>query len=170
MDWVTGNIVLPVLRASFARSKSLLAIGSLRSMCGLLPRKGEIVLSSDTQELESTRMNSTRIIAIDLAKNVFQVCLFDHYGKVLSNKTVRRAGLAKLLAKQSPALVAMEACGGAHHWGRKAQSLGHQVMIIPPKQVTPYRQGQKTDSNDALAIGIAANQADLKTVGVKSLD
>jgi transposase len=43
-------------------------------------------------------------------------------------------------------------------------------VIIPPKQVTPYRQGQKTDGHDALAIGIAARQPKLKTVGVKSLD
>jgi len=115
-------------------------------------------------------MNSTRIIAIDLAKNVFQVCLFDKRGKVVSNKSMRRASLARFLANQPPALVAMEACGGAHHWGRMAQLAGHSVMLIPPRWVTPYRQGQKTDGNDALAIGIAAQQANLKTVGVKSLE
>ena len=115
-------------------------------------------------------MNDTRLIAIDLAKLVFQVCLFDRHGKVVFNRTMRRTALAKFLAKQRRAVVAMEACGGAHHWGRKAQSLGHQVLIIPPRQVTPYRQGQKTDGNDALAIGIAARQAELKAVGVKSLD
>lgn len=115
-------------------------------------------------------MEFTRTIAIDLAKNVFQVCLFDPRGKVLSNKSMRRKALAMLLAKQAPALVAMEACGGAHHWARKARALGHRAMIIPPAQVSPYRQGQKTDGNDALAIGIASGQAKLKTVGVKSLD
>lgn len=115
-------------------------------------------------------MKSTRIIAIDLAKNVFQICLFDRDGRVLSNRSMRRAGLASFLARQAPAVVAMEACGGAHHWGRKAQEAGHQVKIIPPRRVTPYRQGQKTDGNDALAIGIAARQAKLKTVGVKSLE
>lgn len=114
--------------------------------------------------------NSTRVIAIDLAKNVFQVCLFDRQGEVLWNRTMRRAALSAFLAKQQPALVAMEACGGAHYWGRKVQSLGHRVVIIPPKQVSPYRQGQKTDGNDALAIGIAARQTGLKTVGVKSLE
>jgi transposase len=115
-------------------------------------------------------MNSTRIIAIDLAKNVFQVCLLDRHGEVASNKKVRRAALAKLLAKQAPAVVAMEACAGAHHWGRKAEALGHRVMIIPPKRVSPYRQGHKTDGNDALAVGIAAQQAKLKTVGLKGLE
>ena len=115
-------------------------------------------------------MNSTRIIAIDLAKNVFQVSVLSRHGQELSNKAMRRKALAVWLAKQAVSVVAMEACSGAHHWGRKAQSLGHQVMIIPPKQVMPYRQGQKTDGNDALAIGIASRQPKLKTVGVKSLE
>ena len=115
-------------------------------------------------------MNSTRIIAIDLAKNVFQVSVLSRHGQELSNKAMRRKALAVWLAKQAVSVVAMEACSGAHHWGRKAQSLGHQVMIIPPKQVMPYRQGQKTDGNDALAIGIASRQPKLKTVAVKSLE
>lgn len=115
-------------------------------------------------------MNTTRIIAIDLAKNVFQVCLFNRRGKVVSNHSIRRAVLARWLAKQPLSLVAVEACGSAHHWCRRAQALGHQVMMIPPRQVAPYRQGHKTDPNDALAIGIAAQQAGLKTVAVKSLD
>ena len=115
-------------------------------------------------------MNSTRIIAIDLAKNVFQVSVLSRHGQELSNKAMRRKALAVWLAKQAVSVVAMEACSGAHHWGRKAQSLGHQVLIIPPKQVMPYRQGQKTDGNDALAIGIASRQPKLKTVAVKSLE
>ncbi len=115
-------------------------------------------------------MNNTRVIAIDLAKTIFQVCLFDRHSKVLWNRSMRRPALLKFLARQEPALVAMEACGGAHYWGRKAQSFDHQVKIIPPKQVAPYRQGHKTDGKDALAIGIAAGQAELKTVGVKSIE
>lgn len=113
-------------------------------------------------------MNHDRVIAIDLAKTVFQVCVFDKHMKVLSNKSTRRAALLRFLAKQSPALVALEACGSSHYWGRKALSFGHRVAIIPPKQVTPYRQGHKTDGNDALAIGIASQQAKIKTVGVKT--
>lgn len=115
-------------------------------------------------------MNHTRVIAIDLAKNVFQVSVIDRHEKELLNKSMRRKALAAWLARQRPAVVAMEACSGAHHWGRLAESLGHRAVIIPPKRVTPYRQGQKHDANDALAIGVAARQPKLKTVGVKSLD
>jgi len=115
-------------------------------------------------------MNEFRVIAIDLAKTVFQVCLINRAGKVVWNRGMSRRQLAAFLAKQPPAVVAMEACGGAHHWGRLAQTGGHQVRLIPPKRVTPYRQGHKTDGNDALAIGIASQQPQLKTVGVKSLE
>lgn len=46
----------------------------------------------------------------------------------------------------------MESCGAAHYWARLAQSLGHKVIPIPPKQVKPLRVGQKTDANDAIAL------------------
>lgn len=115
-------------------------------------------------------MNNLRVIAIDLAKSTFQACLFDRHMQVLSNRSMSRTALVKFLLKQSPALVAMEACGRAHYWARKAQSFGHRAVLLPPKQVTPYRQGQKHDGNDALAIGIASQQPQLKTVGVKTLE
>lgn len=115
-------------------------------------------------------MNKRRVIAIDLAKSTFQVCVFDAAGEVQSNRAMSRAKLAVFLARQQPARVFMEACGGAHHWARLAQSHGHEAVLIPPRRVTPYRQGQKTDGNDALAIGIAGHQAGLKTVAVKTLE
>lgn len=115
-------------------------------------------------------MKEPKVIAIDLAKATFQVCLFDRSMNVLSNRALNRRQLSAFLARQAPALVAMEACAMAHHWGRRAQAQGHQVRLIPPPRVTPYRQGHKTDGNDALAIGIASQQAQLKTVGVKSLE
>ncbi len=54
--------------------------------------------------------------------------------------------------KQS--LVAMESCGGTHYWARYAKKASHHVKA--------FRQGQKTDSNDALAISIAARQSNIK--------
>src|SRR5579863_9182436 len=29
--------------------------------------------------------------------------------------------------------VALEACGGAHHWARQLTELGHEVRLIPPR-------------------------------------
>lgn len=115
-------------------------------------------------------MKQPRVIAIDLAKSVFQVCLFDSAMRVLSNRAMSRAKLQALLARQQPAHVVMEACGTAHFWARLARTHGHHVTLLPPKLVTPYRQGQKTDGNDALAIGIASQQPQIKTAAVKTLE
>lgn len=100
-------------------------------------------------------MKHYNVIAIDLAKSVFQVCVVSYQGKVLFNKTMSRAKLLAYLVQQSKALVAMESCGGSSYWGRMASSFGHDVMIIPAKQVKPFRTGHKTDANDALAIAVA---------------
>lgn len=115
-------------------------------------------------------MRERRVIAIDLAKTVFQVCLLDGSNKIQMNRPMSRRQLSAFLAKQTPAVVAMEACATAHYWGRVSEGHGHQAMLIPPRQVIAHRQGQKTDGNDALAIGSAARQPGLKTVGVKTVE
>ncbi|NRA61338.1 MAG: IS110 family transposase [Psychrobium sp.] len=63
-----------------------------------------------------------------------------------------RAKLISWRPKQKLSLVAIENCGGTHYWARLAQYLEHEVMPIPPRQVKPFRTGQKTDSNDAIAV------------------
>ena len=67
-----------------------------------------------------------------------------------------REGIAELLAKLSPCVVAMEACCGAHHVGRSAQGQGHRVRLMPPEYVGPYVKAQKNDDRDAEAIAEAA--------------
>ena len=54
-------------------------------------------------------------IGIDLAKHVLQVHAVDAAGKVIVRKALRRAQLLPFLAKLSPCLVGMEACGTSHH-------------------------------------------------------
>lgn len=115
-------------------------------------------------------MFNLNVIGIDLAKSSFQVATLSPDHQLLSNRCMSRARLEQWLAKQKPSIVAMEACGSAHHWGRLAQSLGHKVMIIPAKTVAPFRQGHKTDSNDALAIAIAARQHQTRSASVKTLE
>ena len=75
-------------------------------------------------------------IGLDLAKNVFQVHGADAQGHGLLRKQLRRSQMAQFFAHQPPCVVAMEACAGAHYWGRKLQGLGHQVRLIAP----PVRQ------------------------------
>ncbi|GAL13846.1 mobile element protein [Vibrio astriarenae] len=102
-------------------------------------------------------MKDDLILAVDLAKNSFQVCYMDKNGGVSVNKAISRKSLITLLTgKNNFALVAMEACGGAHYWARLAKRNGHHVKIIPPRAVKGLQLKQKTDKNDAYAIAIAA--------------
>jgi len=115
-------------------------------------------------------MNQYNVIAIDLAKNLFQVCIMTPNGKIIFNKAMSRAKLKEWLPKQKLSLIAMESCGGAHYWARLSQSLGHKVMTIPPKQVKPFRTGQKTDANDAIAIAVASQAANIKPARILSIE
>ncbi|MEH6825157.1 MAG: transposase, partial [Motiliproteus sp.] len=103
-------------------------------------------------------MAKSNTIGVDLAKNVIQVSIVSPSGKELQNKELTRIKFAEFLAKQKPSLVAFEACATAHYWARYAQQHGHQTKIIPAKAVAPFRQGHKTDKNDALAVAEAANR------------
>ena len=96
-------------------------------------------------------MNVTRV-GVDLAKNSFSVHGVDARGKTVFRKTLSRAKLMPFLAQQAPCLVGMEACSGAHQWGRQLQALGHRVGIMASRFVAPYRKGGKNDGNDAEAI------------------
>jgi len=64
----------------------------------------------------------------------------------------------------------MEACSGAHEWGRQFQRHGHTVRLMAPKFVTPYRKSGKNDGNDAEAICEAVTRPSIRFVPVKSAE
>lgn len=72
--------------------------------------------------------------------------------------------------QQPQSLVVFEACARSHYCARIARQCGHEVMILPAQWVAAFRQGHKTDRNDALAIAIAARQPKVKTVAILSLE
>lgn len=113
-------------------------------------------------------MFNNNVIAIDLAKATFQVCVFDKSNQLIFNKAMSRRALLIWLAKQKPSLVAMEACGSAHYWAKKARSYGHEAMLISSRFVKRFLQGHKTDSNDVIAIATAARQPTVKPIQIKS--
>ncbi|MCG9769537.1 IS110 family transposase, partial [Pseudoalteromonas piscicida] len=84
-------------------------------------------------------MTQSNLIAIDLAKNIFQVAQLKG-NKLKFNKPMKREPMLELLAKAEGSKVVMEACGSAQHIARKALSLGHDVMLLPPKFVKAFRQ------------------------------
>lgn len=113
-------------------------------------------------------MDMVSTIGLDLAKNVFQVHGADASGKTLWRKKLRRAQMLEFFAAQPICRVAMEACGGAHFWGREIAKLGHEVRLIAPAYVKPFVKRQKNDAADAEAICEAAQRPCMRFVAVKS--
>src|SRR5574339_374314 len=111
---------------------------------------------------------SVSAIGIDLAKNTFSLHGIDEHGKVFLKKTVSRNKLILTLANVPPCLIGMEACSGSHYWALEIGKLGHDVRIMAPKFVIPYRKGGKNDNNDAAAICEAVTRPDMRFVPAKS--
>jgi transposase len=115
-------------------------------------------------------MSKIKVIGIDLAKRVMQLCVMDEFGKVRKNAKLSPAKVSEFLANTPSALVAMESCSMAHYWGRLAQSFGHEVRLIPPQHVKAFRRVHKSDAHDALAICEAAQRPDIHPVPIKSIE
>ena len=115
-------------------------------------------------------MSYSTTVGVDLAKNVIQVSVVTGRGKELLNRALTRRKFAEFLCKQKPSLVAFEACATSHYWARTAQRYGHTARIIPAKAVAPFRQGHKTDCNDALAVAEAARRPNIKEAPMKTVD
>ena len=113
--------------------------------------------------------NDTRI-AVDVAKAVFEIGISDRPGHVSRRERLPRAQFLAFMAQQPAATVVMEACGSAHHWGRKIQSLGHRVVLLPPHHVRPYVRRNKTDRTDTKGILEASRNEDIRPVPVKTVD
>jgi transposase len=109
-------------------------------------------------------------VGLDLAKNVFQVHGADALGRAVLRKRLRRDQVRAFFAELPACVVAMEACGGAHFWGREIGRLGHEVRLMPPAYVRPFVKRQKSDMADAEAICEAAQRPTMRFVAVKSED
>jgi transposase len=109
-------------------------------------------------------------VGLDLAKNVFQVHGADGSGRAVLRKRLRRDQVRAFFAELPACVVAMEACGGAHFWGREIGRLGHEVRLMPPAYVRPFVKRQKSDMADAEAICEAAQRPTMRFVAVKSED
>ncbi|MEE8311212.1 MAG: IS110 family transposase [Candidatus Binatia bacterium] len=107
-------------------------------------------------------------VGMDLAKQVFEVCGVDRRGKVRLRKTLRRARVLEFFAQLEPCVVGIEACGSAHYWARKLTGIGHEVKLIAPQFVRPYRKNEKNDANDAEAICEAVSRPSMRFVAIKS--
>ena len=114
---------------------------------------------------------SVKVVGIDIAKNLFQVCVLSTDGQILSNRKVKRDKILDTI-RQLPdrTALAMESCATSHHWGRVFQELGFTVALIPAQHVQPFVGRQKNDANDARAICEAFSRPDIHFVPVKSVE
>ena len=110
-----------------------------------------------------------KTIAVDLAKNVFEIGISDRPGHVEKTCRLNRAKFLSFFVNQEPATVVMEACGSAHHWGRQIEELGHQVVLISPQYVRPYVQRDKTDRADVKGLLEAYRNTDIHPVPIKTV-
>jgi transposase len=107
-------------------------------------------------------------VAIDLAKDVFELAFADAQGRIVERKRLSRAAFSRCLLNHSPLRVVMEACGSAHHWARVFASQGHVVRLLPARDVRPYVRGNKTDRADAAGLLEADRCGRIATVSIKT--
>jgi transposase len=109
-------------------------------------------------------------VGLDIAKNVFQVHGIDAAERVVVRKQLRRGQLLAFFETLPPCLVGMEACATAHYWARELTKLGHQVRLMPAKDVKAYVKRNKNDAADAEAICEAVRRPTMRFVQVKSTE
>ena len=109
-------------------------------------------------------------IGLDIAKNVFQVHGIDAAEKVVVRKQLRRGQVLKFFAALAPCLVGMEACASAHYWARELRKLGHEVRLMPAKDVKAYVKRSKNDAVDAEASCEGVRRPTMRFVQVKSAE
>ncbi len=112
-------------------------------------------------------MGEVTTIGLDIAKQVFHAHGADGSGAVVFSRRITRGKLLGFFAAQPLCVVAMEACGGAHHWGRALKRQGHEVRLIPPAYVKPFVKRHKNDAADAEAICEASQRPSMRFVPVK---
>ena len=118
---------------------------------------------------EGVHMLNVTHLGIDVAKQVFQIHGVDERGHTVLRRRLSRTQLRPFVAQLRPCLIGLEACGSAHYWARELRARGHDVRLIAPQFVTPYRKNDKNDGNDAEAICEAVGRPHMRFVPVKDV-
>ena len=132
-------------------------------------RCARVEMSSNHSRDRGSTMNVTTY-GLDVAKRVFQVHWVEPETGEVQRKRLARTEVSVFFARREPGVVAMEACGSAHHWGRLLQGLGHEVKLIAAQFVRPFVKTNKTDAADAEAIWEAYQRPGMRFVAVKSAE
>lgn len=107
-------------------------------------------------------------IAVDLAKNVFEIAVCRAAGRIHERRRMTRHQFDRFWLTREPCRVVMEGCSGSHFWARRLIGLGFELKLLPPAYVRPYRRRNKTDAVDCEAI-LEADRCDgIHAISVKS--
>ena len=110
-------------------------------------------------------------VAVDLAKEVFEVAQANRAYRIIDRKRLTRRQFESFLEGLSAGTeVVMEACGTAHYWGRRCQARGLAVRLNPVQYVRPYVRRNKTDRTDTEAMLEANRCAGVQPVPVKTIE
>ena len=115
-------------------------------------------------------MEQYKRIGIDTSKQVFQLHGVDAAERPILRRQVRRKDVLTFFGRLGPTTVALEACGGSHHWARELARLGHEVRLIAPQLAKPYVKRGKNDAADAEALCEAASRPTMRYVPVKTVE
>lgn len=108
------------------------------------------------------------VLGIDLGKTVCSLAGLDGNGAVIFRRRIQRFRLLDFLGGLPSCVVAMEACGGAHHIARHCIEHGHEPRLMSPLYVRPYVKVHKNDDRDVEAIAEAATHPTMSFVTVKT--
>lgn len=84
-------------------------------------------------------MDKVTVLGIDIAKQVFLVTGMNERGKVILRKKLYRLELSQFIAQFPQTIIGMEACAGAHHWGKEHPFRYQQARRWVSSKVTHTR-------------------------------
>ena len=115
-------------------------------------------------------MEKVTRIGVDTSKNVFQLPGVNAEEKPVLRKKLTRPKMISFFKDLAPTVIAIEACGSAHHWARQLSSFGHEVKLIAPQLAKPYVKRGKNDAADAEALCEAMSRPTMRFVPVKTAE
>jgi len=130
---------------------------------------GSMFNESDLIKRNGGSVKKISRIGIDISRTVFQLHAATASGEVVWRKRISRSEVLDVMRQVPVCEVGIEACSGAHYWGRELEALGHAVKLIPPQYVKPFVKRNKNDAADAEAISEAMSRPTMRVVRVKSV-
>ncbi|SEA97518.1 transposase [Rubrimonas cliftonensis] len=111
--------------------------------------------------------NDIALVGLDIAKSVFQVHAAAADCRAVLRRRLRREEVEPFFRALPVCRIGLEACSGAHHWGRLLRAMGHDVCLLPAQYVKPYVKTNKNDAADAEAICEAMTRPTMRFVPIK---